>query len=309
MKVPMRSPFPFLSGRISISSLSSAALFACAILLGVGARRAWADAAPAAGEQVPRVFTYRGQLTLDSGSSAGASKLLRFSLYRTANGGTSEFTENKVVALGASDGAFATDIGECLNASCTGNLQATLDAATPSLYIGIAVCTGSNSTANDCSSWTELAGRQRLLSSFGAANTSGQIVGYWRSSGANGCISGTAGGWVASGSSLHVAPPVRSRLVVHYIANVQGTGSVSASIDLASPFGYISVAPESLATAKPAITYEGAAMKAGNVIEHTFVLTGQTDPTDLVLRSTTSSGVPRLCDGGSSYIEVTAYAE
>ena len=73
MKVPMRSPFPFLSGRISISSLSSAALFACAILLGVGARRAWADAAPAAGEQVPRVFTYRGQLTLDSGSSAGAS--------------------------------------------------------------------------------------------------------------------------------------------------------------------------------------------------------------------------------------------
>lgn len=285
-------------------------LTACGVVLGVGARRARADAAPAAGEQVPRVFTYRGQLTLDTGASAGASKLLRFSLYRTANGGASEFEERKIVALGAADGAFATDVGECLNASCIGNLQATLDAATPSLYLGIAVCTGSYSNANDCSGWTELAGRQRLLSSAGAANTSGQIVGYWRTNGANGCISGTAGAWVAAGSSLHIAPPVRSRLVVHYVANVLGSGSVSASVDFpAGQYGYFAVAPEALASAKPGVTYQGTATYGGNVIEHTFVLTGQTDPTDYVLRATTSSGVPRLCDDGSSYIEVTAYAE
>ena len=284
-------------------------LTACGVVLGVGARRARADAAPAAGEQVPRVFTYRGQLSLDSGASAGTSKLLRFALHRSVSGATPEFTESKIVTIDPTVGAFATDIGECTASACSGSLQAVLEAPSPGIYLAVSVCSGTYSTANDCSAWVELGGRQRLLSSVGAVNTSGQIVGYARSSAGSGCITGNAGSWVMSTSSLNFVPPVRSRLVVRYVANVQGSGSVSAAVGSTSPFGFMPLVPEALATAKSAITYEGTALSGGNTIEHTFVLTGQTDPLDVILGARTSSGTPRLCDDGSSYIEVTAYAE
>jgi hypothetical protein len=283
------------------------------VVIGVGVRFARADATPVAGEQVPRFFTYRGQLTLDSGASAGASQLLRFSLYRSmAANQVAEFTENKIVALDPSNGAFAADIGECGPLACTGNLQATLEGTPASLYLGVAVCTSSFTTVNDCASWTELEGRQRLLSSLAAPNVTGQIVGYWRTSPSASpgtCTTGTAGGWVV-GPTLSIAPPVRSRLVVRYVANVLGQGAVSASVDSPTGLGtYLAIAPEALATAKSFVSLRGPTATAGAVLEHAFVLTGQTDPLSLVLRGTASSGTPELCNDGSSFLEVTAYAE
>jgi hypothetical protein len=122
-------------------------------------------------------------------------------------------------------------------------------------------------------------------------------------------MTGTAGGWVA-GPTLSIAPPARSRLVVRYVANVLGQGAVSASVDAPTGLGtYLAIAPEALATAKSFVSLRGQAATAGVAVEHAFVLTGQTDPLTLVLRGTASSGTPELCNDGTSFLEVTAYAE
>jgi hypothetical protein len=298
----------FRAARSSRATVALAVL-ACGAILGVGARYAFADVAPAPGEQVPRTFTYRGQLALTGGASAGSSRLLRFSLYRAIGSQTAEFSEVKVVALNPVDGSFATDIGECATLTCTGNLQAVLEAPQPSVYLGVAVCNGAYSNATDCSSWVELAGRQRLLSSLATANTTGQILGYARTPVTSGCVAGAAGSWVIAPTSLTYTPPARARLVVRFVANVQGSGSVSAAVGSAAFGSFLALNSEAMATARSGVAYEGTAMRTGSAIDHTFVMTGQTDPLTLSLAARVESGAPKLCDDGASYIEVTAYAE
>ena len=298
----------FRAARSSRATVALAVL-ACGAILGVGARYAFADVAPAPGEQVPRTFTYRGQLALTGGASAGSSRLLRFSLYRSIGSQTAEFSEAKLVALNPSDGSFATDIGECATLTCTGNLQAALEAPQPSVYLGVAVCNGAYSNATDCSSWVELTGRQRLLSSLATANTTGQVLGYARTPVTSGCVTGAVDAWVVAPTVLTYTPPARARLVVRYVASVQGSGSVSAAVGSVTLGTFLPLTSEAVATARSGVTSEGTALRTGNTIDHTFVLTGQTDPLTLSLAARVQSGAPKLCDDGSSYIEVTAYAE
>jgi hypothetical protein len=297
--------------RATLRSRTAASLsvLACGAILGVGARYAFADVAPAAGEQVPRTFTYRGQLSLSGGASAGSSRLMRFSLYRTIGAQTAEFSESKTVALDPADGSFATDIGECAALACTGNLQAVLEAPQPSVYLGVAVCNGTFSNVTDCSSWVELSGRQRLLSSLATMNTTGQVLGYARTPVSAGCVSGSAGSWIVAPISLTFTPSARARLVVRYVANVQGSGSLTAAVGSVAIGSFLPFSSEAMATARSGVTYEGTAMRGGSTIDHTFVLTGQTDPLTLSLAARVESGVPKICDDGASYIEVTAYAE
>ena len=302
--------------------------------VGIGLRRAQADALPGTGEQVPRQFTYRGTLKFANGAQPGPTALLRLSLYSLPVGGVLLYSERKIIAIDPGDGSFVVDVGDCTNATCVNGatqpqtlLQA-LQVRPRALYLGIAVC-GTFTTAGDCTGFAELEGRQRILSSPMAHVTPGQVVGYWKSTAVAAAQTGQAGVWVPTGLLLSFTVPVKSTLVVHYGVGVatRDTGSISSASRNSISAGVAQWIPGggwfpafwdfSSAYGLRSESNVGHGLR-NTYVENTFLIEGVSAPQALGLSVKTSSatGMPTVYPvsapegpGLPSFIEVTAYAE